>query len=133
MLPARHTRSPLRRLDGLGRSPDSAQPPGARDVAVAAGDLAAARAAYQACRDIGERLVKADPANSTWRYGLAASYQRLGDVAMSARDLAAARAAYQACRDIAERLAAADPANTTWQQNLQIVRRQISQLAGTAE
>ena len=45
------------------------------DVARAAGDLAAARAAYQASLDIAVRLAAADPANTLWgsitRSGLA--------------------------------------------------------------
>ena len=82
------------------------------NVAVAAGDLAAARAAYQAGLDIAARLAAADPANTGWQRDLSVSHNKLGDVAVAAGDLAAARAAYQAYLDIAARLAAADPANT---------------------
>jgi hypothetical protein len=84
------------------------------DVARAAGDLAAARAAYQASLDIAVRLAAADPANTTWQRDLSVSHNKLGDAAVAAGDLAAARAAYQASLDIAVRLAAADPANTLW-------------------
>ena len=66
------------------------------DVAIAAGDLAAARAAYQASLDIRTRLAAADPANTQWQRDLSVSHDRLGDVARAAGDLAAARAAYQA-------------------------------------
>ena len=82
------------------------------DVAVAAGDLAAARAAYQASQDIRTRLAAADPANTEWQRDLSISHGKLGDVAVAAGDLTAARTAYQASLDIAARLAAADPANT---------------------
>ncbi len=82
------------------------------DVAVAAGDLAAARTAYQASLDIAARLAAADPANTEWQRDLSVSHNRLGDVARAAGDLAAARTAYQASLDIRTRLAAADPANS---------------------
>ena len=39
-------------------------------MAVAAGDLPAARAAYQASLDIAARLAAADPANAQWRQDL---------------------------------------------------------------
>ena len=78
-------------------------------MAIAAGDLAAARAAYQASKDIRTRLAAADPANTQWQRDLSVSHNKLGDVAIAAGDLAAARAAYQASLDIFSRLAAATP------------------------
>jgi hypothetical protein len=104
------------------------------DVAVAAGDLAGARAAYQAGLDIRVRLAAADPANAEWQRDLSVSHNRLGDVARAGGDLAGARAAYQAGLDIAVRLAAADPANAQWQDDLAYVERKIRDLAdGGAE
>jgi predicted negative regulator of RcsB-dependent stress response len=97
-------------------------------VAIAAGDLAAARAAYQAALDIRARLAAADPANTGWQHGLSISHEKLGDVAIAAEDLAAARAAYQAGLDIRTRLAAADSANTEWQRDLEGIRQKISSL-----
>ena len=97
-------------------------------MAVAAGDLAAARAAYQAGLDIRVRLAAADPANTGWQRDLSVSHNRLGDVAVAAGDLAAARTAYQAGLDIAVRLAAADPANTQWQRDLEGIQQKISSL-----
>jgi len=87
-------------------------------LATAAGDLAAARTAYQASLDIRVRLAAADPANTGWQRDLSVSHNKLGDVATAAGDLAAARTAYQASLDIRARLAAADPANTGWQRDL---------------
>jgi hypothetical protein len=43
-------------------------------VAVAAGDLGAARAAYQASLDIRVRLAAADPANAEWQRDLSVSH-----------------------------------------------------------
>ena len=47
---------------------------------MAGGDLAAARAAYQAYQDIAERLAAADPANTEWQRNLSISHIKLGDV-----------------------------------------------------
>jgi hypothetical protein len=103
------------------------------DVAVEAGDLAAARAAHQASLDIRVRLAAADPANTSWQRDLSVSHNRLGDVAAAAGDLAAARDHYQAGLDIAARLAAADPANTQWQRDLAFVRNRIADLKAAPE
>jgi len=100
------------------------------DVAVSAGDLAGARAAYQAGLAIRVRLAAADPANTGWQRDLSVSHDKLGDVAVSAGDLAGARAAYQASLDIAVRLAAADPASMQWQRDLAYVRKRIDDLPG---
>ena len=95
---------------------------------MAAGDLAAARTAYQASLDIAARLAAADPANTEWQRDLSISHNKLGDVAVAAGDLAAARTAYQASLDIRTRLAAADPANTQWQRDLQLAHQRINDL-----
>ena len=47
------------------------------DVAVAAGDLAAARAAYQASLNIRTQLVAADPANTEWQREREAMRQKI--------------------------------------------------------
>ena len=70
-------------------------------MAIAAGDLTAARTAYQASLDIRTRLAAADPANTGWQRDLSVSHNKLGDVAIAAGDLTAARTAYQASLDIA--------------------------------
>jgi hypothetical protein len=49
-------------------------------VAVAAGDLAGARAAYQAGLDIRVRLAAADPANALWQSDLAYVQRRIGEL-----------------------------------------------------
>ena len=98
-------------------------------MAVAAGDLAAARAAYQASLDIAVRLAAADPANAGWQRDLSVSHNKLGDVAVAAGDLAAARAAYQATLDIRVRLAAADPANTERQRDLSVSHNKLGDVA----
>jgi CHAT domain/TIR domain len=99
------------------------------DMAMAAGDLTAARTAYQASLDIRVRLAAADPANTQWQRDLSISHNKLGDMAMAAGDLTAARTAYQADLDIAVRLAAADPANTQWQRDLSISHNKLGNVA----
>ena len=47
------------------------------DLAVAGGDLAAARTGHQAGLDIAAPLAAADPANTGWQRDLSASRQRL--------------------------------------------------------
>jgi Flp pilus assembly protein TadD len=47
------------------------------DIAIAEGNLAAARTAYQAALDIRARLAAADPANTRWQNDLAAARQRV--------------------------------------------------------
>jgi len=47
---------------------------------VAAGDLAAARDAYQASLDIAARLGAADPANAQWQRDLAYVRRRIGEL-----------------------------------------------------
>ena len=61
------------------------------DLAVAAGDLAAAQQHYQAALTIRERLAAADPTNTEWQRDLSVSHEQLGDLAVAAGDLAAAR------------------------------------------
>ena len=53
------------------------------DVAAAAGDLAAARTAYQAALDIAARLAAADPANVGWRSDLKIMQQKIDDLSHS--------------------------------------------------
>jgi hypothetical protein len=88
--------------------------------AVAAGDLAAARAAYEHSIGIAIALAADAPANARWQRDLSLSYLKLADVAMATGDLAAARAAYQASLDIVARLAAADPADAWRQRDLSV-------------
>jgi hypothetical protein len=47
------------------------------DVAVAAGDLAATRAAYQAALEIMVRLAATDPANTQWQHDLERARQKI--------------------------------------------------------
>jgi hypothetical protein len=50
------------------------------DLAAAAGDTAAARAAYQASLAIAERLAATDPANTQWKEDVELFRQRISDL-----------------------------------------------------
>jgi hypothetical protein len=56
------------------------------DVAAAAGDLAATRAAYQAGLDLRLRLAAADPANTGWQRDLSLMRQKIDDLRKSAEE-----------------------------------------------
>ena len=99
-------------------------------MAAAAGDLTAARTAYQASQDIATRLAAADPANTQWQRDLSVSHHKLGDVAIAAGDLTAARTAYQASLEILERLVATDPTNTQWQREAEAARKKLTDVLG---
>ena len=73
------------------------------DLAVAAGDLTAARTAYTAALTIAQKLADADPTNTEWQRDLAVSHNHLGDLAVAAGDLTAARSAYTADLTIAQK------------------------------
>ena len=53
-------------------------------MAAAAGDVAAARAAYLASLDIRVRLAAADPANTQWQRDLSVIRQKIDDLSNSA-------------------------------------------------
>jgi tetratricopeptide (TPR) repeat protein len=97
-------------------------------VAVAAGQLEAARRAYEQSLAIRERLATADPSNSQWQRDLSVSYNNLGRVAVAAGQLEAARRAYEQSLAIAERLATTDPSNSEWQRDLSVSYMSIGSL-----
>jgi tetratricopeptide (TPR) repeat protein len=99
------------------------------DTARAAGDLSAARAAYQAGLDIARRLAAGDPSNSQRQRDLSVSHIKVGDTIRAAGDLTAARAAYQAGLDIRQRLAASDPSNAQWQRDLSVSHERLGDTA----
>ncbi|MET8149517.1 CHAT domain-containing protein [Actinoplanes sp. NPDC005259] len=100
------------------------------DLAVAVGDLAGARAHYQAALNAG---MSPDERDAPWWWNRPAIIrERLGNVAVAAGDLTAAREHYEAGLKIAQRLAAADPSNTEWQRDLSISREQLGDVAVAA-
>ena len=88
------------------------------DIAVAQGDLAGARRAYQDDLAIAEDLSGRDPGNTEWLRDLSVSHDRLGDIARAEGDLAGARKAYQDSLAIRQDLSGRDPGNTQWLDDL---------------
>ena len=88
------------------------------DVAVAQGDLTAARTAYEDGLKIRDTLAQSDPTNTGFQRDLSVSYERIGDVARAQGDLTAARTAYEDGLKIRDTLAQSDPTNTGFQRDL---------------
>jgi len=102
------------------------------DIAVAAGNLSAAKQQYESRLDIAERLATADPTSADKQRDLSVSLIKLGDVAVKAGDLATARAQFQRSLDIRERLAAADPTSADKQRDLSVSLIKLGDVAVTA-
>ena len=98
------------------------------NMLVAAGDRAAALAAYRKALGIIERLTDDDPDNPTWQRGLTFGYNKIGDMTAEAGDREAALVAYRKALAIAERFVAADPGNADWQQELGISHDRIGDM-----
>jgi tetratricopeptide (TPR) repeat protein len=102
------------------------------DLAVAAGDAAAARQAYTDGLHIRERLARLAPENTAFQRDLSISYNKLGDLAVAAGDAAAARDFYSKDLEIAERLARLAPENAAWQRDLAVSYSKLIRVAEQA-
>lgn len=100
------------------------------DVAVAQGDLKAARAYYDEGLTIARDLATADPSNTQFQRDLSISYNKLGDVATAQGDLNDARKYYEDGLTIRRDLATADPSNTGFQRDLIISYWRLASLGG---
>ena len=100
-------------------------------MAIAAGDLTAARTAYQASLDIRTRgWPPPTPPTPNGSGTCRSATNKLGDVAAAAGDLTAARTAYQTSLEIFERLVATDPTNTQWQREAEVARKKLTDVLG---
>jgi tetratricopeptide (TPR) repeat protein len=102
------------------------------DVAVAEGDLAAARKAYENGFAIAKDLLTRDPGNTEWKRDLAISYQVLGDVAVAGGDLLAARESYENGFAIAKELSVRDPGDTELKRDLSVSYNKLGDVAWAA-
>ena len=84
------------------------------------GELEAALKSYSDSLGIEERLVKSDPGNAEWQYGLGISNERVGNVQIAQGDLSAALKSYETRNEIISRLAKSDPRNAGWQRDLSV-------------
>ena len=87
-----------------------------------------ALAAYQAGKEIRERLAGQDSSNAGWARDVAVSEFRVGAVAEAQGDKAAARAAFAKGREIVARLAAASPTDATLKKDLAWVEGRLAAL-----
>ena len=88
------------------------------DTYRAAGDGAAARAAYRQALDIARALVRRDPDNILWLDDVSVGLSRIGTIELQAGDTAGALAAYQGSLDIVRALVRREPDSTQRQQAL---------------
>lgn len=98
------------------------------DEAFAAGDLAAARSAYQESLDISTQPILTDAPNADWQRETAIVHVKLGNVAanIAYEELRIAQDAYQAGMRISPQLG--DAGNTGWQQDLRVMIQRINDL-----
>ena len=101
-------------------------------VAMAAGDLAAARTAYTESLTTRRRLAQADPGNAQAARDVSVSLNNVGRVAMAAGDLAAARTAYTESLTTARRLAQADPGNAQAARDVSVSLDNVGEVAMAA-
>jgi tetratricopeptide (TPR) repeat protein len=90
------------------------------DVLLAQGDLAGARASYEAGLALARRLAASQPTSAEAQRDLAVALERTGDAHRALGDLAGAAAAYGEELDLLRRLAAADPTNAVKQRDLAV-------------
>ncbi|MEG3143273.1 hypothetical protein U1839_01285 [Sphingomonas sp. RT2P30] len=102
------------------------------DIAVAFGDLAAAKAHYLSYAEVFKRLAAQEPGNAGWQHDLSVSHEKLGDVAVSAGDLGEARRCHAAALAISERLAGQEPGNAEWQRDLSVSHDRLGDVAVSA-
>ena len=79
-------------------------------------DVAAALDSLEAARDIAERLVRADPADTAYQRDLAVVLNGIGD-ARAAKNDRQCLVSYHQALAIIERLLKSDPGNALWQQD----------------
>jgi tetratricopeptide (TPR) repeat protein len=100
----------LERVDDLHRA--------IGDVWKSQGRSHEARQAFEASRDINERLVDKCYGNSDWQSDLRISYSRIGSILMVQGDLSGALLAFRKALVISESLAAQAPDSAEWQNAL---------------
>ena len=83
-------------------------------------------------RDIDQRLVKADPDNTSWQRDLSVAYDKIGDVLVAQGDLSGALQSYQADLAISARLAPKNPSNAEWQHDLSVTYDRVGDVLAHA-
>lgn len=99
------------------------------DLAMAAGDIAAARRHYEKAHAIIAALATQDPRNTAWSKDLAVCHGKLGRAALATGDLGAARGHSEKAVVILERLVSQDPRNAECRRELAIIHNGLGSLA----
>lgn len=99
------------------------------DAEVIAGNLAAARAAYEINLKVAETRLAETRQDTGRQRSIYLINIRLGDVAVGSGDLPAAQTAYEASFEISERLAAQDSHNTEWRRDLSVSHERLGVVA----
>ena len=98
------------------------------DVEVAAGNLDAARSAYEKSLAIAERLAKADANNSERQRDLVVSYAKIGGLFAQQSQRNEALEYFEKARAIAVRLTRHDPTKAVWRGDLAAIEAGVAQL-----
>ncbi len=98
------------------------------DVLREGGDLAGAKARYEAGLGVRERLARDNPGSAEAQRDLSISYERLGDVLEAQGDIAGAIARYARSHPIARAIADANPSHPGLARDAEITERRLAEL-----
>jgi tetratricopeptide (TPR) repeat protein len=88
------------------------------DRLLAEGDMNGAQVKYGRSLEIGRKLVKQDPENSTWQAALSVRYEKVGDLLLAQGDLNRARTQFRRLLEVQHILARQNPGDIAWQRSL---------------
>jgi tetratricopeptide (TPR) repeat protein len=98
------------------------------DARKAQGRFAEAGAAFEAFRDLGQRLAQQQPDNPGWQRHLTVAYSRLGETGWAQGQLETAEAAFGEGLEICGRMTKQCPGDTGWQRDLAVAYSKIGQV-----
>ncbi|HVY86159.1 MAG TPA: hypothetical protein VG943_13575 [Caulobacterales bacterium] len=102
------------------------------DVLVKAGDLEGAKARFEACNAILEKLAAQNPGSAEAQRDVSVSFNKLGDVLVQAGDLEGAKARFAASLAVREKLAAQNPGSAEAQRDLWVSLWRLAKMDGTS-
>jgi tetratricopeptide (TPR) repeat protein len=102
------------------------------NVAIAAGDLAGAKARYEEALAIRRKLAEDNPISAVAQRDLSLSLEKLGNVTVAAGDLSGAKARHEESLTIVRRLAKDNPTSAVAQRDLSIILAKLGDVAVAA-
>ncbi|MFN7056668.1 MAG: hypothetical protein ACK4SV_13995, partial [Hyphomonas sp.] len=99
------------------------------DVAVQAGDLAGAQAAYAEGLELARALSASNPGSAEAKRDVSVSLNKLGDMAVQAGDLAGAKAAYAEGLELARALSASNPGSAEAKRDVSVSLERLGDVA----